>query len=104
MSVHFAINKRTMTCRVVGGARAVDGQAECLDHILADVFMLESGVTTKGSSSLVLYYEPINGITGNTQLLYIYYFAFIGYLFPINPRCFHNMTTIAFHLNYTKGL
>ena len=29
-------------CRIVGGARAVDGQAECLeDQILADVFELE---------------------------------------------------------------
>ena len=43
-------------CRVVGGAWAVDGQAECLeDQILADVFGLESGVTTEGWSSLVLY-------------------------------------------------
>ena len=34
-------------CRVVGGARAVDGQAECLeDQILADMFWLESGMTT----------------------------------------------------------
>ena len=28
-SIHFTIKKRTMTCRVVGGARTVDGQAEC---------------------------------------------------------------------------
>ena len=41
-------------CRVVRGARAVDGQAECLeDQILTDVFELESGVTTEGWSSLV---------------------------------------------------
>ena len=42
-------------CRVVEGARAaVDGQPECLeDEILADVFRLESEVTTEGSSSLV---------------------------------------------------
>ena len=45
-----------MMCRVVGGARAVDGQAECFeDQILADVFGLESGVATEGSCSLVLY-------------------------------------------------
>ena len=92
-------------CRVVGGARAVDGQAECLeDQILADVFEFESGVTTEGSSCLVLYYDHINSITRNTQLLYICYFAPNGYPVPINPRSFHNMTTIAFHLNYTKGL
>ena len=40
--------------RVVRGARAVDGQAECLeDQILADVFGLESGGTIEGSCSLV---------------------------------------------------
>ena len=44
----------------VGGARAVDGQAECLeDQILADRFGLESEVTTEGSSSLVLYYDIV---------------------------------------------
>ena len=91
-------------CRVGGGARAVDGQAQCLDHILAHVFRLQSGVTTEGSSSLVLYYDHINSITRNTQLLYIYYFAFIGYLFSINPRSFHNLTTIVFHLNYITEL
>ena len=59
-------------CRVVGGARAVDGQKECLkDHILADVFGLESGMTTEGSSSLVLYYDHINSKIRNTQLLYM---------------------------------
>ena len=36
----------------------MDGQAECLeDQILADVFGLESGVTTEGWVSLVLYYD-----------------------------------------------
>ena len=40
-------------CRVVGGARAVDGQVEYLeDQIFADVFGLESGVTTEGCTSL----------------------------------------------------
>ena len=57
-------------CRLVGGARAVDGQAEYLeDQILADVFGLGSRVITEGSSSLVLYYDHINSITRNTQLL-----------------------------------
>ena len=46
------INKRTMLCRIVEGARTVDGQAEYLE-ILADVFGLECGVTTEGSSFLV---------------------------------------------------
>ena len=55
--------------RDVGGARAVDGQAECLqDQILADVFGLESGVTTEGWSPLVLYYDHVNSITRNTLL------------------------------------
>ena len=83
----------------------MDGQAECLeDQILADVFGLESGVTTEGSSSLVLYYEHISSITRNTRLLYACYFTPIGYLIPINSRSFHHMITIAFHLIYTKGL
>ena len=74
-------------CRVVGGARTVDCQAEYLENqILADVFRFKSGVTTGGSSSLVLYYDHINSIIRNTQLLYICYFAPIGYLVPINPR------------------
>ena len=37
----------------------------------ADVFGLESGVTTEGSCSLVLYYDDVNSITRNTQLLYM---------------------------------
>ena len=56
----------------VGGARGVDGQAECLqDQILPDVFGLESGVTTEGWSPLVLYYDHVNSITRNMQLLYM---------------------------------
>ena len=98
------INKRTMLCRIVGGARTVDGQAEYLE-ILADVFGLECGVTTEGSSFLVFYYDHINSIiTRNTQLLNTCYFAPIGCLVPIDPRSLHNMTTIAFHLNFTKEL
>ena len=65
----------------------MDGQAECLeDKILADVFELESGVTTEGWSSLVLYYDHINSITRSTQLLFICYFALIGYVVLVNPR------------------
>ena len=85
----------------------MDGQAEYLeDQILADVFGLESGGATEGSCSLVLYYDHINSITRNTQLFHICYFAPIGYLLigPMNPRSFHNMTIIAFYLNYTQGL
>ena len=92
-------------CRVVGGARAVDSQAECLeDQILTDVFGLESGVTTEGSCSFVLYYDHINSIARNMQLLYICYVPPIGYRVPMCPRSFNNMATIAFHLNHTKGL
>ena len=92
-------------CRVVGGARAVDGLAKYFeDQILADAFGLESGVTTEGSCSVVLYHDHIDSITRNMQLLYTWYFAPIGYLNPIYPRSFYNMTTISFHLNYTKGL
>ena len=72
----MAPSKVLNMCRVVGGARAVNDQAECLeDQILADVFELESGVTTERSSFLVLYYDHINSITRSTQLLYICYFA-----------------------------
>ena len=90
--------------RVVGGARAVDGQAECHeDQTLPDVFRLESGVITERWSSLVLYYDHINSITRSTQLLYM---LLCSYWLPNSdiPEIFHNMTTIAFHLNYTKGL
>ena len=83
----------------------MDGQAECLeDQILASVFGLESGVTTEGSCSLVLYYDCINSITRNMQPLYTRYFAPIDYLVPTYPRSCHNMTTIAFHLNHIKRL
>ena len=52
MSIHYVIKKKAIMCRVVGGARAVDGQEECLeDLILADIFGLESGVTTERSST-----------------------------------------------------
>ena len=83
-----------MGCRVVGGARAVDGQAECLeDQILEDVFGLESGVTTERWTSLILYYDHIiNSITRNTQLLL--YMILCSYWLPNSdiPEIFHNMT------------
>ena len=61
-----------MTYRVDGGARAVDGQAECpQDEILIDAFGLESGETTEGSSSIILYNDHIHSIIRNKQLLYI---------------------------------
>ena len=64
----------------------------------ADVYGLESGVTTEGWSSLVLYYDHMNRITRNTQLLYI---LLCSYWLPYSdiPEIFHNMTTITFHLN-----
>ena len=90
-------------CRVVGGAKQMGGQAECLkDQILADVFGLESGLATKESCSLVLHYDHMDILTRNLKLIYIYYFAPIGYLVPINPRSFQYMATIAFYSNYTK--
>ena len=73
----------------------MDGQAECLeDQILADVFGLESGVTTEGSCSFVIFYDHINSIIINMQLLYVCYFAPMGYLVPVYPRYFLSMATI----------
>ena len=91
-------------CRGLEGARAVGGQAECLvDQILADVFGLESGVTTEVLSSLVVNYDHIISITKNTQLLYM---LFCSYWLPNSDitEISHNMTIIAFYLNYTRGL
>ena len=66
-------------------------------------FWLESGVTTEGSCSLVLYYDHVNSITRNTQLLYILLCSYRLSKDPIYPRSFHNMTTIiVFHLNILK--
>ena len=66
-------------------------------------FGLENRVTTEGWASLVLYYDHINSIIRNTQLLYI---LLCFYWLPNSdiPKIFHNMTIIAFYLNYTKGL
>ena len=68
-----------------------------------DIFGLESGVTTEGWASLGLYYDHIKSIIGNTQLLYM---LLCSYWLPNSdtPEIFHNSTTIAFYLNYTKGL
>ena len=80
-------------CRVFGGARAVDGQAGCLENqILADAFELESGVITEMWSSLVLCYDHINSITRNTQLLYMLLCSYWLPNFEI-PEIFYNMTT-----------
>ena len=68
LSINYTTKKRIMVCRVVGGARAVDGQEEYLkDQILADVFGLESGVITEAWSSLVLYYDHINSTSFNQK-------------------------------------
>ena len=66
----------------------------------ADVFGLESGVTIEGWTFLVLYYDHVNSIIRNTQLLYMLLFS---YWLPNSdiPEIFHNSTTIAFPLNYT---
>ena len=58
----------------------------------ADVFGLESGVTTEGWASLVLYYDHINSIIRNTQLLYM---LLCSYRPPNSdiPEIFRNMVT-----------
>ena len=91
-----------MVCKVVERAKAVDGQAQCLeDKILEKFFGLGSGVTTEGWASLVTYYHHINSITRNTQLIHkllcSYWLSFSDI-----PEIFHNSTTIAFYLNYAK--
>ena len=49
LPIHYTIKKKMIVCRVVGEARAVNGQAECFeDNILQLFFGLESGVTTEG--------------------------------------------------------
>ena len=104
LSIHYTIKKKTIVCKVVGGARAVNGQAQCLeDKILQMFFGLESGVTTEGWASLVLYYDHINSIIRNTQLLYMLLCFYWLPNFDI-PEIFHNSVTIAFYLNYNKGL
>ena len=66
-----AINKRTMVCRVVGGARAIDGQAECLKDYMLGRRLLGwkvEGPLRGRTYSLVFYYDHINIITKNSQL------------------------------------
>ena len=69
----------------------------------ADIFGLESGVTSEGWASLVLYYDHINSIIRHTQLLCM---LLCSYWLPNSdiPEIFHNSTAIAFYFNYTKGL
>ena len=61
-------------------------------------FGLESGVTTERWASLVLYYDHMNSIARNTQLLYMLLCSYWLLNSDISET-FHNMTTIAFHLN-----
>ena len=67
----------------------------------AGVFGLKNGVTTEGWSSLVLYYHHIISTIRNKQLLCkilcCYWLSHSDL-----PEIFHNMTTIAFHLNIQK--
>ena len=51
----------------------------------ADVFGLESGVTTEGWTSLLFYYDHIHNIIRNTQLLCMIHCSY-WYLIPIYPR------------------
>ena len=69
----------------------------------ADVFGLESRVTSEGWAALVLYCDHINSIVRSTQLLYM---LLCSHWLPNSdiPEIFHNSTAIAFYLNYTKGL
>ena len=69
----------------------------------ADVFGLESGVTTEGWTSLFVYYDHIYSIIRNTQLLYMLHSSYWLHYSDI-PEIFRNMTIIAFHLNNTKIL
>ena len=42
MLINYTIKKRTMICRVVGGAEAVDSQSECLENqMLGKCFWVE---------------------------------------------------------------
>ena len=69
----------------------------------ADVFRLESGETTEGWTSLSFNYDHIHSTIRNTQLLYMLH---CSYWLPNSdiPEIFHDMTTTAFHLNYTQIL
>ena len=69
----------------------------------ADVYRLESGVTTEGWTSLFFYHDHIHSIIGNTQLLYMLHCSY-WLPNPDIPEIFHDMTTIALHLNYTTIL
>ena len=99
MVVNPLYHYTTMVCKVVGGARAVDDQAQCLeDKILQMFFGLESGVITDRWVSLATYYDHINSIIRNTQLTYKLLCSYWLSNSDI-PEIFHNSTTIAFYLN-----
>ena len=86
MPTHCTVKKKTMVCKAVGGARAVDGKAQCLEDKM------------RGAPHSFFYYDHIHSIIRNTQLLYMLH---CSYWLPNSdiPEIFHNMTTIAFHLN-----
>ena len=91
-------------CTVVGEqGQWINRQNALKIRSWANVFWLESGVTTEGWFSLVLYYDLTNDIIINAQLLCM---LLCSYWLPNSdiPEIFHNMTTIAFYLNCTKGL
>ena len=69
----------------------------------ADVFGLESRVTTEEGWTSFFYYDHIQNIIRNTQLLHMLH---CSYWLPNSdiPEILHNMTTMAFHLNNTKIL
>ena len=71
----------------------------------ADGFGLEmwSDHLVRGAPPLFFYYDRIHSIFRNTQLLYM---LLCSYWLPNSdiPEIFHNMTSIALHLNHTKGL
>ena len=70
----------------------------------ADVFWVgTSEVTTEGWTSLFFCYDHIYSIIRNMQLLDMLH---CSYWLPNSgiPEIVHNMTTTAFHLNYTKIL
>ena len=61
-----------VVCEVVGErGRLMVGQNALKIRSWADVFRLESGVTTEGWTSSFFYYDHIQSIIRNTQLLYM---------------------------------
>ena len=61
-----------VVCKVVGErGQLMIGQDALKIRSWADVFRLESGVTTEGWTSLFFYYDHKQNIIRNTQLLYM---------------------------------